>query len=228
MGRAAAARTTLKQLQSANMFGALVWTLPENQQRHPAFVRRAAERRELGVHHLRPEEPAEDARRHEVLPAGGPGPSAPAWPSRSSTPCSATLPIDPGAHLRHRPLDGRRRHLAHDRPPPALLRGGRAGVRPPASGDRGEGQGRADLELPWRGGRDRTRHDLARDDRRASARSAAGRATPSTPAWATTCSCGPTPSRRSSSGCSRRSGDGARAAPPRTRTRSVARQRSRE
>ena len=28
----------LKQLQGANMFGALVWTLPENQARHPAFV----------------------------------------------------------------------------------------------------------------------------------------------------------------------------------------------
>ena len=28
----------LRQLQSANMFGALVWTLPENQERHPAFV----------------------------------------------------------------------------------------------------------------------------------------------------------------------------------------------
>lgn len=28
----------LKQLQSANMFGALVWTLPENQKKHPAFV----------------------------------------------------------------------------------------------------------------------------------------------------------------------------------------------
>lgn len=28
----------LKQLQDANVFGALVWTLPENQQRHPAFV----------------------------------------------------------------------------------------------------------------------------------------------------------------------------------------------
>jgi predicted peptidase len=28
----------VKQLQSANMFGALVWTLPENQERHPAFV----------------------------------------------------------------------------------------------------------------------------------------------------------------------------------------------
>jgi predicted peptidase len=28
----------LKQLQGANMFGALVWTLPENQERHPAFV----------------------------------------------------------------------------------------------------------------------------------------------------------------------------------------------
>ncbi|MEW6364149.1 MAG: alpha/beta hydrolase-fold protein [Acidobacteriota bacterium] len=28
----------LKQLQSANMFGALVWTLPENQARHPAFI----------------------------------------------------------------------------------------------------------------------------------------------------------------------------------------------
>jgi predicted peptidase len=28
----------LKQLQNANMFGALVWTLPENQARHPAFV----------------------------------------------------------------------------------------------------------------------------------------------------------------------------------------------
>ena len=27
-----------RQLQSANMFGALVWTLPENQARHPAFV----------------------------------------------------------------------------------------------------------------------------------------------------------------------------------------------
>jgi len=27
-----------KQLQGANMFGALVWTLPENQARHPAFV----------------------------------------------------------------------------------------------------------------------------------------------------------------------------------------------
>jgi predicted peptidase len=29
---------SLKQLQGANVFGALVWTLPENQQRHPAFV----------------------------------------------------------------------------------------------------------------------------------------------------------------------------------------------
>jgi len=28
----------LKQLQGANMFGALSWTLPEIQQRHPAFV----------------------------------------------------------------------------------------------------------------------------------------------------------------------------------------------
>jgi len=28
----------LKQLQGANMFGALTWTLPEIQQRHPAFV----------------------------------------------------------------------------------------------------------------------------------------------------------------------------------------------
>jgi len=28
----------LKQLERANMFGALVWTLPENQKRHPAFV----------------------------------------------------------------------------------------------------------------------------------------------------------------------------------------------
>jgi len=28
----------LRQLQGANVFGALVWTLPENQQRHPAFV----------------------------------------------------------------------------------------------------------------------------------------------------------------------------------------------
>lgn len=28
----------LAQLQRANMFGALVWTLPENQRRHPAFV----------------------------------------------------------------------------------------------------------------------------------------------------------------------------------------------
>jgi predicted peptidase len=28
----------LRQLQGANMFGALVWTLPENQARHPAFV----------------------------------------------------------------------------------------------------------------------------------------------------------------------------------------------
>jgi len=27
-----------RQLQGANIFGALVWTLPENQQRHPAFV----------------------------------------------------------------------------------------------------------------------------------------------------------------------------------------------
>jgi predicted peptidase len=27
-----------RQLQGANVFGALVWTLPENQQRHPAFV----------------------------------------------------------------------------------------------------------------------------------------------------------------------------------------------
>jgi predicted peptidase len=27
-----------KQLQGANVFGALVWTLPENQARHPAFV----------------------------------------------------------------------------------------------------------------------------------------------------------------------------------------------
>lgn len=27
-----------RQLQDANVFGALVWTLPENQQRHPAFV----------------------------------------------------------------------------------------------------------------------------------------------------------------------------------------------
>jgi len=27
-----------KQVQGANMFGALVWTLPENQRRHPAFV----------------------------------------------------------------------------------------------------------------------------------------------------------------------------------------------
>ena len=28
----------VKQLQDANVFGALVWTLPENQARHPAFV----------------------------------------------------------------------------------------------------------------------------------------------------------------------------------------------
>jgi predicted peptidase len=28
----------VKQLQGANIFGALVWTLPENQKRHPAFV----------------------------------------------------------------------------------------------------------------------------------------------------------------------------------------------
>ena len=28
----------VKQLEGANMFGALVWTLPENQQKHPAFV----------------------------------------------------------------------------------------------------------------------------------------------------------------------------------------------
>ena len=28
----------LKQLQGANVFGALVWTLPEHQKRHPAFV----------------------------------------------------------------------------------------------------------------------------------------------------------------------------------------------
>jgi len=28
----------LRQLQGPNVFGALVWTLPENQQRHPAFV----------------------------------------------------------------------------------------------------------------------------------------------------------------------------------------------
>jgi predicted peptidase len=28
----------LRQLQGANVFGALVWTLPENQARHPAFV----------------------------------------------------------------------------------------------------------------------------------------------------------------------------------------------
>jgi predicted peptidase len=28
----------VKQLQGANVFGALVWTLPENQQRYPAFV----------------------------------------------------------------------------------------------------------------------------------------------------------------------------------------------
>jgi predicted peptidase len=28
----------LKQLQGANVFGALVWTLPENERRHPAFV----------------------------------------------------------------------------------------------------------------------------------------------------------------------------------------------
>ena len=27
-----------RQLQGANIFGALVWTLPENQKRHPAFV----------------------------------------------------------------------------------------------------------------------------------------------------------------------------------------------
>ena len=37
-GAAGSGTDNLKQLQSANIFGALVWALPENQARHPAFV----------------------------------------------------------------------------------------------------------------------------------------------------------------------------------------------
>jgi predicted peptidase len=37
-GAAGAGTDNARQLQRANMFGALIWTLPENQKRHPAFV----------------------------------------------------------------------------------------------------------------------------------------------------------------------------------------------
>jgi len=37
-GAAGSGADNQAQLQGANMFGGLVWTLPENQQRHPAFV----------------------------------------------------------------------------------------------------------------------------------------------------------------------------------------------
>lgn len=37
-GAAGSGSDNAKQLQGANMFGALVWTLPENQRRYPAFV----------------------------------------------------------------------------------------------------------------------------------------------------------------------------------------------
>ena len=105
----------LKQLQGANMFGALTWTLPETQQRHPAFVVAPQSDVNWACTDLRSEAFPEGDRRHQVLSARrarrrrAPG-------LRDRGPSRGEPPDRHRPDLRHGTFDGGSRRLAHDRP----------------------------------------------------------------------------------------------------------------
>ena len=131
----------------------------------PRVRPRPPERRQLGVRRRQEGEARPAPGGPRVVPDGSPGARGPSG-LRDRRCAAAEAPHRPGPHLRHGPLHGRSGSLAHDRPPPGLLRRRRPGVRPSRPGDRGVGGGRADLELPRGEGRRRAGGDVAADDRR--------------------------------------------------------------
>jgi hypothetical protein len=178
----------LRQLQGANVFGALVWTLPENQQRHPAFVLAPQSDVNWPCTIYDPKNPPKTLADIEYCPPEALGLGAGlAFQiiDRLRDPAHRS-----GAHLRHRPLNGRRWRLAMIAQRPRL--GSRAGVLPTSRHGQG-GEGRSYLELPW-GCRWSRAWPRARDDQ--ALRKVGGRPRHTEHAGVgTTCSCGPTPSR---------------------------------